>query len=98
MSKTFRRKRVPSWVVTDVDYSEGCRIEKRLEGKPLKKKLAWWHSDVLRHRFESGPNKAFRQEQANKERLFGASELHKFVRNNDYEVLIISRTPYPYWD
>lgn len=100
MAKTVRRKHyVPVWVTREliwVDYK--CAGHVQLEGEARAKQLRWWHEDKGNSWWHNAPKKSFRKEQGKLYRNHCKVELVKYVKADYYEVLILTRRPYPYWD
>lgn len=70
-------------------------------GKDLAKSLSKHHGD---HGYTtgcgggSGPGKWFRQNEQQSYRANAKQELHEYLRNEEYEVMILANPKLPYWD
>ena len=104
MSRTIRRKDyVPTWVKTDYVRVPGTWHYKRvpLEGKELIKSIHRHHSDagcVTLTGSGIGCPKWFRQNEQQTYRAQCMQELNKYLRNEEYEVMIAANPKLPYWD
>lgn len=99
MAKTVRRKHyVPKWVTQEWVISEcGASYRKQLDGAERAAKLRWWHEDKTSW-YQVSPPKYFRKCEEARYKTLCNTELQKWEKSNDHEVLIVERLPYHYWD
>lgn len=45
-----------------------------------------------------GPNKSFRQHEQRKLRSQAKAEISRYKKDDSYEIMALSKPPYPYWD
>ena len=105
MSRTYRKKKgyLPRWITEDhtrVQYGDNrwdyTYVWTPLKGDALKKSLAIWHSDSC-YRMRN-PSKWFRRIEEKSFRTRNRTELCKYRKNYEYEVMILSKGKLPYWD
>lgn len=107
MSRTIRRKSyVPTWVKTEWvkvpgTVGWGSYIRVPLEGKELAKSLHRHHGDAgCVTSTGSGVScpKWFRQNEQQKYRVQCRQEIAKYLKNEEYECMIVDNPKLPYWD
>jgi hypothetical protein len=104
MSRTIRRKDyVPAWVKTDWVRVPGTYQYRKipLEGKDLAKSLHRHHGDagcVTRTASGIGCPKWFRQMCQRIHRAECQQEMRKYLKNYEYECMIVNNPKLPYWD
>lgn len=105
MSRTYRFRKDADWLERDA-LRELVRIARfRWEWQPIsrnskqgRKKLALMHSDAKRSWMNYRGPAWFRREFAQKPYNTRAkNELHRYMRNPDYEVVLESMPHLPYW-
>lgn len=106
MARTYRRKRyTPAWV-TEAPYDFIDPVTKvavtwagsiQLEGDARAKKLRWWHEDKA-HWWGARPPKPYRMEVEMQHRAAARSELVRWLKDPDYEVMTLSKPKLDYWD
>ncbi len=106
MSRTIRCKNwVPERVtgklqlINNECYPTWCGSFVRIPytGDALTKRLAVWHADN-KERNHNRPGKDFRQAEERIHRAECRTEIVRFAKNPDHEVMILSKKPLPYWD
>jgi len=106
MANTIRRKHyVPRWVTTEaysfIDPRTGVHVgwagQIELQGAERAKQLRWWHEDKHCY-WGARPPKSFRQQTEAHHRMNAKSELSRWRRNPDHDVLILCKEPLDYWD
>jgi len=111
MSRTKRRTNIrpPQWITHDYDFvwrdlGDGYQWREwshiPLEGKELAKSLSKFHGDhgYALYACGSGPGKLFLRQEQKKYRAQAKQELFNFIKNPDYEVMILDNPKLPYWD
>lgn len=82
-------------------YEAKLYIQVPLEGKALAKSLSKHHGDhgyVTHSCSGRGAPKWFRQNEEQSFRAKNRQELHKYLRDDEYECMISSKSKLPYWD
>jgi hypothetical protein len=101
MSRTIRRKDyIPFWVKGEWQGSRFTgepKVFVLYEGEQAKKELVRYHSDAGCPS-RSGPHKWFRNSEQQIYRAKSKAELVKYLRNPEYEVMILANPKLPYWD
>ena len=106
MSRTYRFNKNADWMERDV-LRDLVRLEKtwhwvrqpiERNSREGRKKLAKFHSDKKHHWMNYRGPSWFRREFAQKPyKVRAKAELHRYMRDPDYEVVIESMPHLPYW-
>lgn len=106
MSRTYRFSKNADWMERDV-LRDLVRVGKTYhwvwvpierDSQAGRKKLAEFHSDKKDHWMNYKGPAWFRREFAQKPyKVRAKAELHRYMRNPDYEVVIESMPHLPYW-
>lgn len=105
MSRTIRRKHVPTWVIlewefeyTDPDTGQTIHCGRRqLKGKELAAKLRWWHEDKSRY-WGVRPPKHYRHEHEQRHRMQSRTALACYEKDPEYQVQLLRKPKLGYWN
>lgn len=103
MSKTYRRKKLPiPWHVKQELVNVGTRrwrwVDMDTESIEYKKKIAKHYSDAGSYRFkEPGPAWFRNLFTERPQRREARKELQKFLKDEEYEVMLLPKNPLEYW-